>query len=305
MTQSIGGTPSIQNYGAPQRPTELPTEPIGIDEGASPSPVAAGDRVSAQGMGTGSASSLSLDDFGLDAVESHFAPEANEDLDEFVGPLADLDEAPAANAQLSQEDLQEQIIQNLLSPLPSVTYPSSATSFREVDHFQRAQLIQNIKNDPALQEAFENWDKLGYAAKMQAGVRISDMQAHSYGFPAAPLRLEADLVKDPNLYGFYSSGNGTVSISPHRLGDLAEFVNTIVHEQAHAYQYFLVGDAKRAVDEGKVDESHFMVEMARVFRGNFMNYVSGDEDYTAYRTQPIEAHAWATGDGVTNGVFDK
>lgn len=305
MTQSIGGIPSIQSYGSPQRATELPSDSIATDEGGSASHAVASDNFSAPGMGTGSASSLSLDDFGSDALDARFEGAGADELDAFMGPLPGLDEAPGSAGTVSQEDLQEQIITKLLDPLPLPSRSNGVTSFKEWDLQKRGQLIENIKNDPGLQEAFQNWDRLGYAAKMQAGVRISDMQALEYGFPAAPLRFDTDLVKDPSAFGYYSFRDRQISMSPYHLDDLPEFVNTIVHEQAHAFQDYATFDVEQAVALGKLDESHFMVQTAREWSRNFDNYIPPNKDPEGYRTQPVEAHAWATGDGIMNGVFSK
>ncbi|GEM_PF-5380511 len=307
MTHSIGSFPTIQGFGTPPRAPEASGGPMAADNEASYAPSVEGDTVSTPGLGSGASSQLNLDDFARGSSDAAGGPAQPVDdfLAGFENAISGLNDLPGTGRALGQEELQEMVVDKLLGPLPSLPELPKVSSFKEMDFLQRGQLTESIRADAPLQEAFQNWDRLGYAAKMQAGTRISELQANIYGFEAAPLRLEADLVKRPGAFGYYSPESGKISISPYHLDNLPEFVNTIAHEQTHVYQDAVVNSVGRRLDSGTIDESHFMVPVAREWAENNRNYISASKDPQGYRTQPIEAHAWATGDGVMNGVFAK
>ncbi|MNT78309.1 hypothetical protein D3C72_2175340 [compost metagenome] len=76
-------------------------------------------------------------------------------------------------------------------------------------------------------------------------------------------------------------------------------MNTVTHEQAHAYQWEKGVDATK----GRMDPADPLYDTAVSWYKNFFEYAQPSNGYEAYRTQPIEAHAFATGDTVAAGVI--
>jgi len=72
-----------------------------------------------------------------------------------------------------------------------------------------------------------------------------------------------------------------------------EVVNTLAHEDYHAYQEW-------AMDHPDV---HPNPEQVEAWRENRENYVSFEEDPVLYREQPIEADAWEYGDRISARLY--
>jgi hypothetical protein len=60
----------------------------------------------------------------------------------------------------------------------------------------------------------------------------------------------------------------------------------------------------RRSDEGVLKPGDPEYRQAQLFKANNDDngYMKADQNYTAYRTQPVEAHAWQTGDTISAGV---
>lgn len=205
-----------------------------------------------------------------------------------VAPAAPLDPEAQRLAQLKTQ---------LIGPLPELPGPAQGTSWKQNDLINRANLIKGIRSDAALQSAFADWGKLPADTKLAAGQRIAAMEGAIYGFEPAAIQIDAFL-KKPS-YGYYHPTEDKVHVSPDTLTNLREFVNTVTHEQAHAYQWEKGVDAKK----GRMDPADPLYDTAIGWYGNFFDYAQPTNGYEAYRTQPIEAHAFATGDSVSAGVF--
>lgn len=190
-----------------------------------------------------------------------------------------------------------QLKSQLTSPLPALPDPAASANWKQNDLQNRANLIKAIRSDAALQSAFADWEKLPTDVKLATGTRIAAMEGQIYGFQPAPIQVDAFL-KKPS-YGYYHPTEDKVHVSPDTLADLREFVNTVTHEQAHAYQWEKGVDAK----SGKMDKADPLYDTAISWYQNYFDYAQPNKGYEAYRTQPIEAHAFATGDSVAAGVF--
>lgn len=205
-----------------------------------------------------------------------------------TAPTAPVDPNAQRNAQLKSQ---------LLSPLPALPGPADSANWKQNDLQNRANLIKAIRSDVALLTAFTDWANLPTDVKLAAGTRLSAMEGKIYGFEPAPIQVDAFL-KKPS-YGYYHPTEDKVHLSPDTLADLREFVNTVTHEQAHAYQWEKGVDAK----SGKMSKADPLYDTAISWYQNYFDYAQPNQGYEAYRTQPIEAHAFATGDSVTAGVF--
>ncbi len=185
----------------------------------------------------------------------------------------------------------------LLGALPALPERPRSSSWRQNDLVNRADLIKSIRSDAALQSAFSGWEKLPADVKLAAGNRIAALEGALYGFEPAPIQVDAFL-KKPAM-GYYHPTEDKVHLSPDTLTDLRQFVNTLTHEQAHAYQWEKGVEAK----QGRMDPADPLAATALAWHDNFFEYAQPKDGYEAYRTQSIEAHAFATGDGVAAGVF--
>jgi hypothetical protein len=204
------------------------------------------------------------------------------------GPVAPLDPEAQRLAQLKTQ---------LTSPLAGLPAPAATPNWRQNDLINRSNLVKAIRSDAALQTAFADWEKLPTDVKLAAGNRIAAMEGALYGFQAAPIQVDAFLKKP--AYGYYHPTEDKVHLSPDTLANLREFVNTVTHEQAHAYQWEKGVDAK----SGRMDPADPLYSTAISWYENFFDYSQPNNGYEAYRTQPIEAHAFATGDSVAAAVF--
>jgi len=205
-----------------------------------------------------------------------------------TAPTAPVDPEGPRNAQLKSQ---------LLSPLPALPGPAASSNWKQNDLQNRANLIKAIRSDAALQTAFTDWATLPNDVRLAAGTRIAAMEGKIYGFEPAPIQIDAFL-KKPS-YGYYHPTEDKVHLSPDTMADLREFVNTVTHEQAHAYQWEKGVDAK----SGKMSKADPLYDTAISWYQNYFDYAQPNQGYEAYRTQPIEAHAFATGDSVAAGVF--
>jgi hypothetical protein len=190
-------------------------------------------------------------------------------------------------------------VQRLLSePLPALPGPAKGPDAQQNDLQNRAEAIKAIRQDPALQAALANWNALSNDVRLQAGQRMSAIMGKVYGFK--PFDVEIDPSLRPPTQGYFSPGTNQLALSPSILSNPQEFVNTVTHEQAHAYQHEKARDAS----SGRLPASDPLYATARAWGQNFSNYATPDYNgYQAYRNQPIEAHAFATGNAISAGVF--
>lgn len=185
----------------------------------------------------------------------------------------------------------------LAAALPALPERPQSQDWKQNDLSNRASLIMGIRGDAGLQAAFANWDALPNELRLEAGKRIAALEGAAYGFEPAAIQLDTSLRKPS--YGYYHPGENQVHLSPDTLANLKEFVNTVTHEQAHAYQWEKAVDAKK----GRMSADDPLYATAMAWHANYFNYTDPSYGYQAYRTQPIEAHAFATGDAVVAGVF--
>ena len=85
--------------------------------------------------------------------------------------------------------------------------------------------------------------------------------------------------------------------------DLRVILDTVVHENSHAYQMMLMDK----LDKGQLDPSDPAYDQARLFKENNLAYVgnsSGNKNQNAaYEGQPLEIHANTMGPKVTRGLL--
>jgi hypothetical protein len=192
----------------------------------------------------------------------------------------------------------ERLKAQLEGPLPPA--PASkpeTTDWKGRDRFDRETLIKTLRQDVAVTAGLSAWKTLPPDLKLQLGQRISNIQAAIYGFKPVTLRFE----DGPYRGGFHPGNGGEITIGPKSLVSAREFLNTVVHEQLHAFQWEKGNQALRK----QLDPADPYAAIAPAWLDNFYAYQTPARGYRAYRDQPIEAHAFATGDQVSAAVLAK
>ncbi len=204
----------------------------------------------------------------------------------------------AAGDRLALSSPLERLKAQLDGPLPAM--PSSkveTTDWKERDRLDRTTLIRTLRQDEAVKAGLAAWKTLPPDLKLRLGQRISSIQAAIYGFAPVALRFE----DGPYRGGFHPGNGGEITIGPKSLVSAGEFLNTVVHEQLHAFQWEKGNQAMRK----QLDAEDPYAAIAPAWLDNFYDYQTPAQGYRAYRDQPIEAHAFATGDQVSAATLAK
>lgn len=146
-------------------------------------------------------------------------------------------------------------------------------------------------------KGLQAWSRLPQDLRMQLGERISAIQGGIYGFHPRSLALE----DGPYRGGFTAGANQPITFGPKSMVSAAEFLNTLVHEQTHALQW----EKGDAASRKRLDPADPYAGVATTWYDNFFDYVPPSKGVKAYRAQPVETHAYATGDAVAEGVLRK
>lgn len=227
----------------------------------------------------------------------------------------------------------------LLSQMPL------APEFAKWDEDKRKKTREGIQQDKEYLSAQDSWatwvgDLDTHKAKIEAFVkRILTIQCNILGhnqkgltrpgglrgdsFPDLPVKVKLVTPSPPNpqLYGYCEVGFPTyivLNTTNRQFGDFKEIIDTIVHENAHAFQGMLVaklrGEAPFTPDDRQelLDDPDLGVQ-AQLFDENRRAYVQteslgGDPDVEqisrmAYRHEPTEEHAWETGGTIAQSLL--
>jgi hypothetical protein len=180
--------------------------------------------------------------------------------------------------------------------------------FKRVDESRRGALIEELGKDTEVMEARKGWAGKTTEQRLAVLMRVLKAECRIYGMPEPVVRL---FNEPPGDEGFFSSSSGTLNLNTHPdsgFSDFKEAVDTVVHENMHNYQYFLA----QRLEEGLLEPGDPEYAEAQIFAANDApyGYVDTDEEpdpdeaeKNPYKTQPLEAHAWDTGDGVAKGLL--
>ncbi len=204
-------------------------------------------------------------------------------------------------------------------------------AFKKDKKFQQAQ--KNWKADPTAKPPIPGWtddqrkEFLKYAAKVQCKVMghpeptisfVSQRKCKNPGCVDRNNEIDSTLLPPcptchQNIVGFdYGgcSGKGGESTAPAvitlnivaeaKFDEFGDQLDTIMHENAHAYQQFLIYE-KMAKDPPKLKESDPLYKQALLFMENELGTgyeTSGD----TYNNQPLERHSWTFGPAIRNGL---
>lgn len=191
-----------------------------------------------------------------------------------------------------------------------------------MDQFNKSadKVIDELSKNPKIKEAYKKWgtwmsdfdtNKDKIRETMQEVLKVQS-EALSWPTPTA----QAYSADDGDLGSFngnpYPPGTLKVNFRYDDSKDFKELMDTLAHENTHAYQEKLIrGFRNGSVKPGDLEYSAAMVlEMndTKGTRGYISSAKSGKYDKNnkslAYKQQPCEAHAWAAGRKIGRTVFD-
>lgn len=192
-----------------------------------------------------------------------------------------------------------------------------------MDQFNKSadEVIDALSKNPKIKEAHEKWgtwmsDFNANQGKIKAAMQeVLKVQSNALGWPTPT--AEAYSKKDGDLGSFNGRNNyppGTLKVNFYYddSKDFRELMDTLAHENTHAYQEQLIrGFRAGTIKPGALEYSAAMVLEMNDTQGT-RGYIQGDDskkyDKTdtrlAYKKQPCEAHAWAAGGKIGRTVFD-
>lgn len=192
------------------------------------------------------------------------------------------------SGEMSEED--EKALRKLYRSLTKTDWLPPSEKARKKDFELK------VKNDKELQEAKMNWEKLSEEDRKKAIQKAADHHSDAFGMPRKEITYK-DL-GSMNNYGYYSSSDDKVVLNDHKdsngkgiLDNPSDAFDTAAHENTHRYQ----DDLNNSLNDGAIDESDDRYDQARLMRTNKDNYTRSEDDYNAYRSQPMEQHAWDVG----------
>ncbi len=151
--------------------------------------------------------------------------------------------------------------------------------------------LQNLQTELEQIQGIQDWEKLNPDQRLGVLQEVNNKIAEAYGF--SPNDVKALAMEEGDLGGF-NPDTKDIEINSDLIANnnSTDALETIAHESRHAYQQHLVDTLAR--DPMSLSDSDRA--LAERWQGNLDNYISPDEDYEAYASQPVEADAegWAT-----------
>ncbi len=179
-------------------------------------------------------------------------------------------------------------------------------AFKEADEKRRAELVEALKADKEVTEARGKWGGMTDDQRLAVLMKVLNAECRVFNIPPPAVRL----YYTPRGEGFFSPGSMTLNLNTHPdsgWSDYKEAVNTVVHENMHNYQAVL----GQRLEEGLITPEDPEYAQAMIFAANDApgGYVAPSEKLDPdeagtkpYKTQPVEAHAWDSGDGVAEAL---
>jgi uncharacterized protein YukE len=93
------------------------------------------------------------------------------------------------------------------------------------------------------------------------------------------------------IFGLFQSM--TIDVDNVEGNDPIDVLDTIAHETRHQYQHYLVDHPDKRSD-------NISLEQIESWKENFDNYKKADDDFQAYRNQPVEADAREAAESMRN-----
>ena len=173
--------------------------------------------------------------------------------------------------------------------------------FVAIDDQRRAELTEAIKADKELMDAKDDWASTDISKRIALLQKTLVKECEIYGMPVPTVQTFEEPM--PGDLGSFNPGTNVIRINVHpsaTFDDFYDTIDTIVHENAHNYQDYLV----TRLTEGLIQPGDPDYKQAIMFASNSVaqSYVDGAEDREIYEKQPLEEHAWKTGDGVKHAL---
>jgi hypothetical protein len=194
--------------------------------------------------------------------------------------------------------------------------------FLQADDAKRKDLLDNkLTKMPLvadLRNAQKNWNTKPETPqlkqqKQKALQAIADAQCETFKFKGVTI-VCTDFQTDPTpvvqknktAYGFFNKDNNSIYLNTSSDGynDFEMAVDLIVHENSHNYQDQLAArlhldplnnQRLKPTDAEYQQALQFDLFNLRNDKGEQVGYVTGEENYAVYKTQPNEAHSWYAG----------
>lgn len=180
--------------------------------------------------------------------------------------------------------------------------------FKLADEKRRSDLVDALKADEEIVQARGKWGTMSTDERLAVLVKVLEAECKVYNIPAPKVRL---FCEPPGDEGYFAGDSMTLNLNTHPFSDFSDYkeaVNTVVHENMHNYQAILA----QRLEEGILVKGEPDYVQAMIFAANDgpYGYVDTDEkpdpgepDQNPYKTQPLEDHAWKTGDGVAEALL--
>lgn len=278
--------------------------------------------------GAQSGDALAADDPGAETQEGAAVDDATAPLD---GPPADVDiDAVVGKASdkvqgLAEEDLaalptdeKNQLIKELtLNGKPSgeaqealrKVYRSMDLdpTFRVKDDARIQDVADSLAGDEDLKAAQQNWDDLEPADRVDALKKVLDAQCKAYGIKSPPIETFEEPMTSDGIVKNGAFDGGKIRLNTHpdaALNDFDSAVDLIAHENAHNYQDQLI----ERLEKGELKPGDDEYEQATMFAANDRPgaYIKADgaADMQDYSMQPMEQHAFRTGQKLSDAIAD-
>lgn len=222
---------------------------------------------------------------------------------------------------------------------------SITPEFEAKDKQMKRDTIEEIREDPEFLVAQKNWktwaaDFATHQSKIEAYLnRVLAIQCRIFGHSQKGLKRSRGGVEEtfadvpvkvtfvtpspakPGDYGACLPGFPTwieLNTTCRQFDDFKEIVDTIVHENAHAFQEMLIKKLKAeapftATDRDGVLNDNDLKVQAQLFLENDESYINRGDLGTrasmrdladrAYRHEPLEEHAWGVGGTISKALL--
>lgn len=136
------------------------------------------------------------------------------------------------------------------------------------------------------------WDKLDNYSKADLNKAILRIECERLGLNEMEITYKEI---DPPVAAYYSNSEKKIVICNKVLDDnLYININVVCHECFHAYQHYIV---EHTDFSSKLVQNSYYYRQARIWKNSIEKYISVEENEVLYREQPLEADAYAYGDG--------
>lgn len=185
-----------------------------------------------------------------------------------------------------------------------------------------AKELREFKDFQEAEEKWAEWVRDSDFTKMQVVLeKIVEKQCKILGHDTCPNHtgktvtlVFADPTTDPSLsattYGYCKAGFPTaIHLNKAHAGfnDFKEVVDTIIHENSHAWQEMIILKLQgktpyTGTDKAEIENDPELITQAEMFLENDQTYINSRVNSEAYRHEPLEEHAWNAG-GKTSAML--